>query len=172
AVLWHQSGCFSLRAVLFGGPDDRREAFVGQLAEAIEDWEQRLDARPTDPDIVARRTQAHNAAEFDGRAVGEGFGWVEPTDAPFRGDTPAPHVVTCHPVDDPADLDECLDLPPHHLQGVAVAEAGGADVWVDRLADLGATRICAPGDLQAPPGDWLHDGRPNVLDWLRVTSLD
>ena len=80
--------------------------------------------------------------------------------------------VTCHAVAGPDHLADRLDLPTHHLQGVALADADDRESWVDALVDCGATRICRPGDLQAPPADWLHDGRPNVLGWLRTTSLD
>ena len=169
AVLWHQTGCFSLRGVLVGGPEAARGELVDRLGAAIAEWEERLDARPTDPGVVARRTQAHNAADFEGRAVGDGFGWAEPVDEPFGGDVPAPHVVTCHAIDGPDALAERVDLPAHHLQGVALADADDRGTWVDALTALGATRICDPGALQAPPGDWLHDGRPNVLGWMRAT---
>lgn len=172
AVLWHQSGCFSLRGVLVCGADDRCENFARELADAIETWETSLDARPDDPAVVARRTQAHDAAEFEGRAIGDGFGWVEPTAGPFRGESPAPHAVTCHPIDGVTDLDACLDLPAQHLQGVALPEADDRGAWIEALVELGATRICRPGDLQAPPADWLHDGRPNVLEWLRGATVD
>jgi hypothetical protein len=172
AVLWHQSGCFSLLGLLVAGSAERRDAFCRTLGEAIEQWETRLDARPEDPALVARRTQAHDAADFEGRAIGDGFGWVEPTDEPFRGGSPAPHAVTCHALEGPDRLADRLDLPAHHLQGVALADSPDREAWVDALTDCGATRICRPGELQAPPADWLHDGRPNVLEWLRVASLD
>ena len=168
-VLWHQTGCFSLRGVLVGGPEGAGRDFAERLGAAIAQWEERLDARPDDPGIIARRTQAHNAADFEGRALGDGFGWAELTDEPFRGDVPAPHVVTCHAIDGPDDLAERVDLPAHHLQGVALANSDDRGRWVDALTALGATRICEPGALQTPPGDWLHDGRPNVLGWIRAT---
>ncbi len=36
-----------------------------------------------------------------------------------------------------------------------------------RLLGLGASRICRPGSMQAPPLDWHHDGQPVLLPLAR-----
>ena len=73
-------------------------------------------------------------------------------------------------------LSGAISIPPHALQGAALGTPPGADTlrraWVDALARLGFTRVCRPGLLQQPPPSWHHDGAPNVLDWVRVTTAD
>ena len=175
AVLWHQQGCLSLRAVVVVGDRGDAEAFAEPLGAAIAEVEEELDAHIDDEGALARRAQARSVADIAGRRFGDGVGWAEVVDEPFDGSTPATQVVTCHAVEGADALDEVLALPAHHLQGVALAEPDDPDDrsrWHRRLADLGATRICAPGDLQAPPAGWWHDGRPNLLEWLRFTTID
>lgn len=176
AVLWHQSGCFSLQGVLFAGDRTRLEAFARALGDAIERWEERLDARLDEIGQLARRAQARNVAEIEHEVFGEGDGWAEIRDGAFSGATPAPHVVSCHGLEGPESLEKTLAIAPHHLQGIALAltdsESARRGSWIRHLTDCGATRICSPGQLQRPPAAWWHDGRPNVLEWLSVCRVD
>ncbi|RIL03509.1 MAG: hypothetical protein DCC71_14950, partial [Proteobacteria bacterium] len=56
---------------------------------------------------------------------------------------------------------------------VAVAGFGPATpALAGALANLGASRVCAPGALQAPPLDWPRDGRPVLLPLARFHSLE
>jgi len=177
AVLWNQAGCFSLRGVLVAGPADQREAFCEHLGRAIADWEQRLDAVPDEDSdgalgIFERRMQARQIAEFRGRIYGDGFGWVEERTGPFRGDWISLHTVTCHPVDGPSDVSDAVDIDRCHLQAVARPDSPNGARWDVEFADAGFTRVGSPGRLQAPPPDWLHDGRLNVGEWLAATTRD
>ncbi|MFU8806890.1 MAG: acyl-CoA reductase, partial [Bradymonadaceae bacterium] len=168
-VLWHQSGCFSCRAVIFCGPDERATLFGRMLAAAIEQTQIELDAATLDDVLLANRAQAIGLARLKGPILDAGLGWVQPTPEPFRGEQPSPHVVSLHRIDTLDDLPRAIGLAPHHLQGAALAiapEDPRQDAARTKLIDLGVTRVCAPGELQAPPANWPHDGRPNVLDWL------
>lgn len=176
-VLWNQAGCFSLRGVLVAGSRERQLRFCRMLGSKIADREEELDAVP-DADsedstgLFERRLQARQVAEFEDRVHGDGFGWVEPREEPFGGDWVSLHTVTCHRVDGPREVATAVEVQPWHLQGVACPAADSRTLWRDALADVGVTRICEPGELQAPPPDWLHDGQWNAADWLRATTLD
>lgn len=121
-VLWQQSGCFSFQGVLFEGTDSDHRRFCRELADRIQRWEQRLEARPEESEILARRVQKRHAAEFEGVVFGDGFGWVQPSDRPFGGATDVPHVVSTHRIDGPESLDDQIALAPRHLQAVALPE--------------------------------------------------
>jgi hypothetical protein len=172
-VLWHQQGCFSCRAVLFCGGEQRRAAFSETLADAIASVEEELDATDVPEAELARRAQARGTAEFAGRVWGDGVGWTTETDEPWTGGCPSAHAVTIHPVSGPEALEQAVDVPPHHLQGVAMSVPdAGRQRWIRAVSTLGVTRICEPGDLQCPPAGWHHDGRPNILDWVRFVDRD
>ena len=49
------------------------------------------------------------------------------------------------------------------LPGVALAGFRGQE---PALRELGATRICPPGQLQAPPLDWARDARGVLRPFL------
>jgi len=175
-VMWHQLGCFSARGVLFVGDLMRMSQFSRALGDAIAAEEARQGATTlSDEGALAERAQARGVAEFTVEVYGEGLGWVQVSDAAFRGEQIAPHVVTMHHVETLEELPELVDLPPEHIQGVSLGmhdRGPKRHVWMDALARLGATRICQPGRLQAPPADWPHDGWPNVTDWIRVCVED
>ena len=62
-----------------------------------------------------------------------------------------------------------LPADPAALQAVSpLLSALGYSGPPANRPDLGAgTRICALGEMQRPPLDWPHDGRPNLLPLLR-----
>lgn len=172
AVMWHQQGCFSARGVVFCGSQARLETFGKLLGAAIAAEEDRLGAGELEQAELAGRAQARGVAEFtttlwaDER---EGvLGWAQFADGPFSGEQVAAHVLTVHRVGSVDKLAEAVAVPVDQLQGVALeAPAGVRREWAETLAKIGVTRVCAPGELQAPPAGWLHDGRANVLGWLR-----
>lgn len=154
AVLWHQQGCFSLRGVVLVGSTSPTE-FAQTLSEAIAEAEDELGASLNEAQS-AQRAQALGVAEFEGKVARARFGFVVHTDAPLDGRWRSPHAVQLAAVDTVDGTARAIGIPPSQLQGVAT------DVFARACDALGATRICAPGQLQAPPGDWPHDGKPNV----------
>jgi hypothetical protein len=56
---------------------------------------------------------------------------------------------------------------------VALAGFGaGSEALARGLADLGASRLCPPGELQAPPLAWCHENRPVLLPLARFTDRE
>jgi hypothetical protein len=176
-VMWHQQGCFSARAVLFSGSEERLQAFGEALGAEIAAKEDRLDTGELDQGELAGRAQARGVAAFTTslwpNEQDEGLGWAQLAEGPFTGAQVATHVLSVHRVKSADGLADAIDVPSGHLQGAALdAPSAVRDEWEQALVEIGVTRVCAPGKLQAPPAGWLHDGRPNVLGWLRgVTSL-
>ena len=94
------------------------------------------------------------------------------SDASLR---PAPlhRFVRVHPVKDVAALAAALAPLRRHLAGVALAGFGARQPSVAvALAQLGASRVCAPGVLQAPPLGWESSGRGVLASLARFASLE
>lgn len=173
AVMWHQMGCFSARAIVFCGTHARSTEFAERLGAEIALCEERLDARKLDEASMASRAQARGVAELMGHVHGHGTGWAQPRNTPWYGDTVSPHTLTVHTISDVHELPQIIKVPTHQLQGAALYTTPHVRrTWCEALAALGVTRICAPGMLQSPSPSWLHDGQPNVLDLLRTSQCE
>lgn len=169
AVMWHQMGCFSVRGVVFVGDKKRKIAFAGALGNAIEDVERLFEATQLDEGALGRRAQALGMARFTGPVYGRGIGWVQMQSTPYVGAQISPHVVTLHHVLEIGKLDAVVQVPANQVQGVALGIAEGdarRGAVLGWLGEVGATLVGEPGDLQAPPAEWRHDARPNVLEWF------
>lgn len=60
-----------------------------------------------------------------------------------------------------------------YLQCVALEASSTRRLVIgESLSKLGVNRITRAGRMQFPPITWPHDGRPNIADWLRWTSLE
>lgn len=173
-VMWHQQGCFSVRAVLFCGSHERRRHFCRHLAEQIAEREKVWAADDPGDAELAARAQALGVAEMRGEVWCQGVGYVRAADTPFDGEHEAIHSVTVHSVDDAGALAQAVDVAPDQLQGVAIAGAWRRhrQRWIAALARLGATRVAPAGALQSPPATWWHDGQPNALSWARMVTFD
>ena len=80
-------------------------------------------------------------------------------DAPALRPAPLHRFVRVFPVADADALFAALTPYAKPLAGVALAGFGALHAPIsNRLAELGASRVCAPGRLQAPPLDWPRDG--------------
>lgn len=172
-VMWHQQGCFSSRAVIFCGPHDRGRAFAERLGASIAIMEETLDARQLDDALLARRAQTRGVAEMMADVYGAGTGWVQMQNRPWRGEQISPHTVSFHTIQSVDEVRQVVKLPAHNLQGCALhAPASARRHCEEALCRLGVTRICKPGLLQSPPASWPHDGQPNMLDLLRITTIE
>jgi hypothetical protein len=182
-ALWDQLGCLSLVSVHAIGADPRGADRVAEaLAAALAALELRLPRGAAD--AAAGAAIARERAEAEMRAAAgrpvavyaapRGTAWtvVREADAPLRA-APLHRFVRVHPA---PDLAAGLDaLRPHaaHLAGVALAGFGAATgSLAAALADLGASRVCAPGALQAPPLAWRRDHLPVLLPLVRWTDLE
>jgi hypothetical protein len=158
-------------------PDRLAEA----LAHALASLEHRLPRGALDPGAAAAfrqecdGTELRAAARSGVRLLGgpaQCYAVVREVDAAPR---PAPlhRFLRVHPVADPEAMLAALRPLAAHLAGVALAGFGASRDRVARgLADLGASRLCRPGELQSPPLAWHHEGRPVLLPFARFTDRE
>jgi hypothetical protein len=179
-ALWDQLGCLSPIVVYVEGEaaaDAASEALAAALAEA----EQRMPRGKIEPRAAA--LIAHERARAELRAAAgervtlrasEGTAWSVVREARCEV-LPAPlhRFVRVMPVADRAQLLDALAPLAPHLAAIAVEGFGAATPRLARdLAQLGASRLCAPGALQAPPLGWHHDGKGVLGPLARFTDLE
>lgn len=155
-ALWDQLGCLSPLAVYARDADGLARALAG----ALEQIEKRLPRGRVDPRAAALAAHERDSAELRGARVFAGRGWtvVCEADTSWR---PAPlhRFVRVHPARDARELLTALAPLAPHLAGVALAGFGtDTSRLAGQLASLGASLVCAPGRLQAPPLAWPRDG--------------
>ena len=168
---WDQLGCLSPVAIFCETND--AEPFAESLAAALAEIETHLPrgeistaaaaAVRRERDGAAMRKAAGDDVSLRGD---EGLCWtvVRESDATWR---PAPlhRFVRIHPVSDRSSLLDAIAPLSRHLAAIAVAGVAPAE-----LAASGASRLCAPGSMQAPPLDWHHDGQLLLLPLARITD--
>lgn len=181
-ALWDQRGCLSTTAVYVADPDPAAAPTVAEaLAAELEAIAGGLPPGEVPLELAARIRAERGEAEMRA-AGGQPVRVLGPPDASFtvvleagaryRG-TPLHRFVRVHPLRDPAGLAAALGELGPHLAGVALAGFGAARPEVARkLARLGASRICAPGELQAPPLTWHHDGASPLLPLCRIADIE
>jgi len=155
-VMWRQQGCFSLRGIVFVGTAQESREFCTSLARQIDHYQDVWDLEFTDQDLQ-QRAQALGVAEFSAEVFLAGNGFVELGHSPIDGLWRAPLAVQVKQVGSDQEVRAAVNIPRPHVQGIST------NLDIDPLAsELGATRVCKPGDLQAPEADWHHDGFPNI----------
>jgi hypothetical protein len=180
--LWDQLGCLSPIAVYVADLDDRATDRVARaLAAALASSEARLPRGCIDSEASA--TIAHERAAAEMRAAAgrnvmvhasAGSAWTvvrEDVSTPL----PAPlhRFVRVQPVADANAVIEALHPLGSHLAGVAVAGfAAETPGLVRALAEAGASRVCAPGELQAPPLSWRREGRGVLTPLVHSGGLE
>jgi Acyl-CoA reductase (LuxC) len=181
-ALWDQLGCLSPVAVYAVAAErEPAERLAGALAAALAAAQGRWPRGRIEPAASAAIRRERGAAELraaGGRPVfvhaSEGTGWtvVREDSAEWR---PAPlhRFVRVHPVASREALLAALAPLGPHLAAVALEGFGAATAALAAaLARLGASRICRPGSLQAPPLAWRRDGQPLLLPLVRLSDLD
>jgi hypothetical protein len=181
-ALWDQLGCLS-PVVVFAVHDEtpRAEALAEALAVALAKAEQawprgRIDAAAA-RDIARERAEAELRSAA-GRAVAlhvsDSTAWtVVLEDRPEPRPAPLHRFVRIVPVAETANLLDAIRPLGPHLAAVAIEGFGDRTrSLAHALADLGASRICAPGTLQSPPLDWRHAGRGVLAPLARFTDVE
>jgi hypothetical protein len=180
-ALWDQLGCLSPVAVFVVGdaaaPDRLADALAGSLAAAGERWPRGPLLRSEAAGIARERDEAEFRSAAGGRVrvlCSRGSDWtvVRESDAGLR---PAPlhRFVRVHPCSDAPDLMRAVAPLGARLAGVALAGFAAEEApLAARLARLGASRICRPGRLQAPPLDWRRDNVPVLLPLAKCSALE
>jgi len=178
-ALWDQLGCLSSIAVYTVGTEKEAGVFAEALAASLTAAEKRWPRGPL-PDS-ARAAFAHERALAEMRAAADpavqmfedpASRWVVVCEADGRF-RPAPlyRFVRVHPVHNLAALADALSPVRSHLAAIAAAGFGPDTSRATRLlGELGASRICPPGHLQAPSLGWHHDGQPVLLPLARLTD--
>ncbi|MCH7600438.1 MAG: hypothetical protein IH973_11835 [Myxococcales bacterium] len=172
-ALWDQLGCLSPVAFyLVGGADGDPENFAQALGVALASAQERLPRGAVAPETAARiareRTAAEMRAALDGKTrviASAGTEWtvVLESDTQLRS-APLNRFIRLVPLESRGMLPATLTSLAPHLAGVALAgfEPDREDV-IRQLFEAGASRVCAPGRLQAPPIDWRRDNQPLLL---------
>lgn len=167
-ALWDQLGCLSPLALYAVGDARACDRIAESVAAALADASLRWPRGEIDAASAARFAHARADAELraaSGASVSlhadRDGAWcvVREVDAEPR---PAPlhRFLRVHPVADARALAAAIAPHARHLAGVALAGFGAAQAEVARsLRAAGATYVCAPGSLQAPPLDWESEGR-------------
>ena len=162
-LLYDQGGCLSPQTIFVEGDWEDALAFAERLASALPDAAARcpLPVRAERATMTVR--EARDLARMgEGNRLWEdtGLRWtvIARPQAAFAA-SPTFGVVSVQPLETLEDLPEALIPVAGHLQGCAVA--GEARDYLP-----GVSRLCAPGELQAPPLSWRQDGR----DVLRVLT--
>ena len=182
-ALWDQLGCLSPLAVYaVGGSDTAPDRLAERLAQALEALERRLPrGKPEAAAAAAFRVEC-DAAELRAAAgervrlfggAAQRFAVVREADAaPAPGPAPplrprAPRRATRRRCSRRCGRSRRIWRASRSL-----ASARGADAVARGLAELGASRLCRPGELQAPPLAWRHENRPVLLPFARFTDRE
>jgi hypothetical protein len=181
-ALWDQLGCLSPVSVHAVDPDPGACDRVAEaLAEALAGAEERWPRGRVGPETAAAIAAARDEAELRGASgrpvalhASRGTAWtVVREDAPALRPSPLHRFVRVHPAGSPAELCAALAPAARHLAAVAIAGFGPhASDAARALAGLGASRVCAPGALQAPPLAWHHEGAGVLVPFARFTDLE
>ena len=181
-ALWDQLGCLSPVAVWVADPADRAadgvaEALAEALAEAQGRWP-RGGVEPGEATVLAAARDTVELRAAAGAPVrmlsGRDGAWTVVREAdPEHRPAPGHRFLRVHPARDAASWAAALRPHRRHLAGVALAGFGAGTPGVaELLAHLGASRLCAPGRLQAPPLAWRRDNRGVLDPLLRWCDLE
>ena len=181
-ALWDQLGCLSPIAVFAVDPEPAHAtALAGSIAVALADAEKNWPRGSVDASTAHAIAQQRADAELRraaGRAVAvhasDSTAWtVIVEDGPELRPAPLHRFIRIVPVADPEHLLDAIEPLARHLAAVAIEGFGERTAGLaDALANLGASRVCAPGSLQSPPLDWRHGGRGVLAPLARLTDIE
>jgi hypothetical protein len=178
-ALWDQLGCLSPVALLVAGDAPAARRAAEALAAALDRIEAELPRGEVD--AAAGAALAHERAEAEMRAAAHGrvallaapeWTVVAEENAHPR---PAPlhRFVRVLPCATPDGVARALAPYGAHLAAVGVAGFGAAaPALAAALAELGASRVCPLGAMQAPPLAWCHDGQGVLAPLARLTAVE
>jgi hypothetical protein len=175
-ALWDQQGCLSPIAVYVAGGATACPPVGDALARELDAIGRALPRGTVDAEAAALFAHERAGAELRAAAgqqvtlhMARDASWAvvcEPDAAPRRA--PLNRFVRVHPVARPEQLGAVLGPLAAQLAGVAIAGFGPAEPQIaEQLRALGASRVCAPGELQSPPLDWPRDGLPLLASLAR-----
>jgi hypothetical protein len=177
-ALWDQLGCLSPVAVMAAGAE-QADALAEALAGALEHAETRWPLGRVPGRAAACIAQEREEAEFRaaaGRSIRllAGTRWtVVREDGPRHRPAPLHRFIRIHPCGDTSGILDAVRPLGSQLAGVALDGFGSEQRAVaQQIGKLGASRICPPGRLQAPPLGWHQDGQGILLPLARLSDLE
>lgn len=169
-ALWDQLGCLSPAAFyLVGGDDDAAHEFADALATSLakkeHDWPRGTITVEAAATIARERSEAEMRSALGHSTLiraSEGTQWTIVVEHDSTSRTaPLHRFIRVIRVRDVSELMATLEPIANVLAGVALAGFDeGRDALTRDLLQLGASRVCAPGQLQAPPINWPRDNQP------------
>ncbi len=173
-LLYDQGGCLSPHTVFVEGDRGHTVIMIAHtLADALTAEVETLQVPPvTDPAVALAVRNARDIAHFSWPYIkaDEGLRWsVIYTTGESTLPEPVGHgVVYVLPMRDvAANFGSRLGAARGHISSVGVAGVLREDVRAAILRE-GVSRICAPGEMQAPPLDWPNGGHDLLASLLRV----
>lgn len=175
-VMYDGLGCLSPQLIIVEGSSDRAADFTRALARALDCYQQRWPRQYRDVGTEATRRGFIDAAEVaaahePGHAVlrGDADAWcihLNPSARLLAG--PGLRCVGVAASSGHDDTLARLSTPGVALAAVGLADGGGklGDDYTRALQGCGATLVCSPGRMQAPPIDWHQDGLPRLVSLL------
>jgi len=178
---YDQQGCLSphLFYVEAGGEFGAAE-FASALGTALDRWSNLVPRGRVGGEERARVAEHRRQAEFRvltrGGAVqgGNQDDWrvLYDPDPAFSASC-LNRTIWVKPLRDFSELPDLVAPVRRYVQTAAVAADDSRIVEIaDLMAQLGIDRVCPLGQMGDPPVTWHHDGRFNLLDFLRFTDLE
>jgi len=181
-ALWDQLGCLSPIAVYAVVPDRLAiDQLASGLASALAQIEQELPRGRVPITGAAAFARARADAELRGAAsrsvavygTAQDPWCVVREDSAELREAPMHRFVRVHPVADLAALPTALAALSPYLAAVAIDGFGlEARSVAQLMAERGASRVCPPGRMQAPPLGWHHDGQGILTPLCRFSDLE
>lgn len=174
-----QQGCLSPHLFYAEeGGEVGAEAFARALGAALGRWSAtvprgRLSSDERARIAAVRREHEFRAATGSGATFGgDEFAVLFDRDPAFSASC-LNRVVWVKPLQDLTNLPDLLAPVSRFLQTAGVsAEGQRRETLAETLAEAGLDRICPVGQMGDPPITWHHDGRFNLVDFLRFTDLE
>ena len=181
-AMFDQRGCVSphLYFVEKGG-EIGPEEWAEMLSQALSGLEEELPSGPVSPEVGVALQQYRGKAEIEqsqGRGVVFHGGAAAPWTVAVEPDgvlepTCMNRTVKVVPVGELTDALESLHSWSRHLQTVGVAGLGGNRKKIlDKLVELGSSRITGLDQIPWPPAWWHHDGAGPLRSLVRWTDVE
>jgi acyl-CoA reductase-like NAD-dependent aldehyde dehydrogenase len=185
---WDQSGCLSpALAYIVDCPESVAREFVTATAEALETLSTNMPRGAVDASsraaIGTERAEARMRAASGSAMLIEGANHtVILEDDALPRPAPLHRFLRVMPVDSLNALNRALTPFSGHLSNIAMSgferqprdHQGSSDMirLMNRLSELGVSRVTIPGCMQTPPIDWPHDGLPLFTPVARFVQSD
>ena len=178
ASLYEGEGCLSLHALFIERTAARTPREVAErFARAMESATTEFPVGERSAASRAAMLQARNLAAFRA-ATGRGGAWCDEAlsyllllDPPDREPPPfLPRTVALVPVESFEEVARYIERFALPIEALGVTGTGHIDT--ERASRIGAARIAALGEMQRPPLQTHHGGRPRIAEYVRFLDRD